>query len=259
MDPVDPERVAALIRSVAETAILPRFRNLAADDVKSKGPNDLVTVADTEAERALGAGLAALLPGSAVVGEEGVAADAAALAPLAGDGATWILDPLDGTLAFVRGEPDFSMIVALAEGGRTVAGWIYDPLRRRMAVAEAGKGARLDGAPMRVAPDRPVAELAGAVWWRPAARKLGGKVRETRPWASAGLAYLALAEGKLDFALFRRLKPWDHAAGVLIHAEAGGTSALLDGAPYRPVPLEIPLLMAPGPESWAELKALVAD
>ena len=255
---VDAERVAAVIRAVAEEAVLPRFRNLSAGDIKQKtGPADLVTVADTESERLLTAALTGLLPGSTVVGEEAVAADESVLARLEGDAPVWILDPVDGTAMFAKGDPGFAMIVALAVRGRTVAGWIHDPMPNRTAVAELGGGAWLDGKRMRVAADRPIADMVGGVWWSPALRSISPKVRGTRNPYSAGLGYMALASGELDFAVFRRLNPWDHAAGVLMHLEAGGTSMLVDGEPYRPVPIAKPLLVAPGPVSWKALAALI--
>ena len=172
----------------------------------------------------------------------------------------WILDPVDGTLMFAKGDEGFAVIVALAVKGRTVAGWIHAPVPNRTVVAEEGGGAWLDGQRSHVSADGPIAEMSGSVWSLAAgAARLKGKVRNSASWGSAGRAYMALAEGKLDFVMCRKLNPWDHAAGVLIHAEAGGTSALFDGAPYRPIPIVSPMLLAPGPKSWAELRALAAD
>jgi fructose-1,6-bisphosphatase/inositol monophosphatase family enzyme len=193
------------------------------------------------------------------VGEEAAAADVGVLERLKGDAPVWILDPVDGTLMFAKGDPGFAMIVALAHRGRTVAGWIHDPVGNRTASAEEGQGAWLDGKRLKIPADRPIGEMAGAVWWKPAVERLNGKVRQTYPWGSAGRAYMALAEGELDFVIFRKLNPWDHAAGVLLHHEAGGTGALVDGEPYRPVPLKTPLLLAPGPASWKTLEALIRD
>lgn len=259
MASVDPARVARIVREVAEAAVLPRFRNLAPGEIKTKSrPDDLVTIADTELERLLTAALTALLPGSVVVGEEAVAADASVLARLEEEAPVWILDPVDGTLSFANGDPGFAMIVALAIGGRTVAEWIHDPVGDRTAYAGLGEGAWIDGRRVHAAADRPIANLRGAVWWRPAVEKLAGKVQDTKPWGSAGRVYMALAEGTIGFVIFRSLNPWDHAAGVLLHLEAGGTAALIDGTPYRPVPLKMPLISAPGPESWAELQALLS-
>ena len=74
---------------------------------------------------------------------------------------------------------------------------------------------------------------------------------------SAGHDYLALVEGRMHFAYFRRLRPWDHAAGVLLHQEAGGFAALTDGSPYRPLYTEAAMLLAPGEASWHALRELM--
>lgn len=258
---VDPEAVIAIIEATAKAVILPRYRNLGSGEIHQKtGPLDLVTIADTESEAMLSARLTALLPGSVVVGEEGAAADPGVLERLEGDAPVWILDPVDGTSVFARGEPGFAVIVALALRGRTIAGWIHDPLTANTAWAEAGQGAWLDRAPLRLEDGaKPLAAMKGAVWWGRRAARLKDKVAAIAPWGSAGKAYMALATGELDFAIFRRLNPWDHAAGVLLHGEAGGANALLDGEPYRPVPLDGGLLMAPGQRSWNAIRDLLGD
>ena len=261
MSLVDSQRVASIIREVAIEAVLPRFRNLSEADIKTKtGPTDLVTVADVESEKLLTAALTDLLPGSVAVGEEAVAADESVLDRLKGDAPVWILDPVDGTLMFAKGDPGFAMIVALAHKGRTVAGWIHNPVDNLTAWAEEGQGAWLGGKRLKVPADRPISDMRGAVWWKPAVEKLQGKVKQTYPWGSAGRAYMTLAEGKeLDFVVFRKLNPWDHAAGVLLHAEAGGTGSLIDGQPYRPVPLKNQLLLTPGPQSWKTIEGLIRE
>jgi fructose-1,6-bisphosphatase/inositol monophosphatase family enzyme len=72
----------------------------------------------------------------------------------------------------------------------------------------------------------------------------------------AAAEYLMLAAGRIHYALYRRLLPWDHAAGQLIHAEAGGHSAHFDGATYAPLPASREgLLLAPDRASWAALHA----
>jgi fructose-1,6-bisphosphatase/inositol monophosphatase family enzyme len=260
MSMVDPERVAALIRSVAQQAILPRFRNLRPADIVEKGPNDLVTAADIESEKLLTAGLTELLPGSVVVGEEATYADPRVMDRLAGEAPVWILDPVDGTLNFAKGDEGFAVIVALAHRGRTVQGWILDPVGDHIAVAEAGRGAWLDGARLHVNNDRPIGDMTGVVWGGSAAIKaIKPRVREVVIRGSAGRAYMALAGGQLDFLHARKLFPWDHAAGALMMREAGGVAMLFDGTDYRPTPLTGRMLVAPGPASWRELRDLVAE
>ena len=98
------DQVGELIREVAATIVLPRFRHLSSDEIQQKAPGDLVTVADKESERALTSGLTALLPGSRVVGEESVAADPSLIERVGEGGAVWIVDPVDGTNNFAAGK-----------------------------------------------------------------------------------------------------------------------------------------------------------
>ena len=261
----DSGRVAALIEEVAATEVLPRFRSLSAGDVREKAPCDLVTVADEAAERALTRGLADLLPGSTVVGEEAVAADANVLNRLLGSGPVWIVDPVDGTANFAAGKQAFGMIVALAVGDEIAAGWIYDPTRGQMVTAEKGAGAWSSGRRLNVAPPGPIATMSGRLWLKgPQNRDIAERSRRfaaTISLRSTALEYLWLATAKSHFSFYRvRTKPWDHAAGVLIHAEAGGYAARLNGTVYRPSEMQGGLLMAPDRDSWhAILDVLLGD
>lgn len=257
----DVDRVSAIIREVAESEILPYFRDLANAGVRQKtGPADLVTLADEAGERALTPRLMDLLPGSTVVGEEAVSADKTLLDRLHGDAPVWIIDPVDGTINFANGRPLFAVIVALARGGETLAGWIYDPCDGRMATAVKGQGAYLNGKRAQVAPPVPLSEMTGALSTRFCEESLGRQLDERGKalgprvcLSSAAQEYLRLLEGRAHFSLYHRLMPWDHAAGVLLHAEAGGYSALFDGTPYRPTALGGGVMMAPDRDSWQAL------
>ncbi|MFF4754476.1 inositol monophosphatase family protein [Streptomyces sp. NPDC002514] len=230
------------IREAAATEILPRFRRLADHEVAQKsGPHDLVTDADRLAERYLTRVLAALLPGSVVVGEEAVHADPATYEAIRGDAPVWIVDPVDGTRQFVHGDPGFCTLVALAHRGVLLASWTYAPALDRLATAVRGGGAFLDGerlvagapAPgrdLRVAtshPDYTTDEEKHAL--------LGLRADGVAPRAcgSAGLEYLAVAQGELEATAFSWEAAWDHAAGLLLVEEAGGTHRTLTGEPFR--------------------------
>lgn len=252
----DPTKVDGILRDVAEQIILPRFQKLEDGDIREKNPGDLVTVADTEAEAVLSERLCTLLPGSQVVGEEAVAVDAAILDRLERPGAVWILDPVDGTRNFVHGRDKFAVIVALVLDGRTVQGWIHDPLTGRSAIAEEGAGAYLQGQRLRLAHPPALDRMAGSVGPRHPAG-LAHRVGRLTCQGSTAHDYLDLLDGGLHFAYFRRLHPWDHAAGILMHAEAGGVSAYLDGEAYRPGHGRSGLLVAPDRPSWNELKELL--
>ncbi|MCG5241167.1 inositol monophosphatase family protein [Azospirillum doebereinerae] len=257
----DIDRVSDLIRSVAKTEILPWFRNLDAAAIREKtGPLDLVTLADEAAERALTPALADLLPGSRVIGEEAASNDPRVLDRIHGDEPVWIIDPVDGTLNFAQGRPLFAVIVALAQRGETLAGWIHDPIDGRMATAVKGGGAWLDGRRVRVADAVPLPEMVGALSTRFCGDAMAARLEERSRGlgervclSSAAQEYLRLLEGRAHYSLYHRLMPWDHAAGVLLHAEAGGHAALIDGTPYGPAALNGSLLLAPDPASWRDL------
>jgi fructose-1,6-bisphosphatase/inositol monophosphatase family enzyme len=257
----DAERVAAIIRDVAAAEILPRFRKLTAADVRHKGPGDLVTIADEAAEQALARRLSELLPGSVVVGEEAAAVDAGLITRIAGAPAAWIIDPIDGTANFAAGRPTFGVIVALAMSAETRAGWIYDPCGDRMATAVKGEGAWLGDARLKAAgPAAPFA-MTGAVSTRCLERPLRQRVRERARGLggaySLGCAaheYLRLSAGDAHFALYGKIMPWDHATGALMHAEAGGFQAKLDGSAYGPAAASGGLLLAPDRASWTMLR-----
>lgn len=148
--------VEEAVRKAAAVEIMPRFRQLAAHEVLEKsGPHDLVTVADRRAEEFLTQALTELLPGSAVVGEEAVAADPSVYDALGGDAPVWIVDPVDGTRQFVRGEEGFCTLVALAHRGEVLASWTYGAALDVMAVAVRGRGATFNGAAIRSGRSRP--------------------------------------------------------------------------------------------------------
>lgn len=251
---VDPALVAAIIREAAEAEILPRFKNLQATQIREKKPNQLVTEADIEAEKVLSRRLQEVLPG-AVVGEEGIEQDPSLMHALERPGVVWVIDPVDGTANFAHGNKRFAVIVALVVDGVTVAGWIHDPVPNRTVIALKGRGTWRGDTPLRVSAEVPLPQMAGSVKKR---GRVAEQVLHVARRGSAAHDYLDLVTGKLHFAHFKKLMPWDHAAGVLIHAEAGGFGAMLDdGAPYVPVlHAEGQVLLAPGEKSWRELAPL---
>ncbi|MEU3221350.1 inositol monophosphatase family protein [Streptomyces sp. NPDC006971] len=234
--------VEEALRAAAAAEIMPRHRQLAAHEIVEKnGPHDLVTVADRLAEEHLTASLSRLLPGSVVVGEEAVHADPSVYDALDGDAPVWIVDPVDGTRQFVRGEPGFCTLVCLAHRGELLASWTYAPALDQMAVAVRGRGATLNGQPIRSGTPAPGAVLEVATshpdYTTDAQKRalLGLRTDgiDARPCGSAGLEYLAVARGELDAVAFTWEYAWDHAAGLLLVAETGGAQATLSGAPFR--------------------------
>ncbi|MCQ6551720.1 inositol monophosphatase [Streptomyces sp. C10-9-1] len=234
--------VEEAVRAAVEAEITPRFRRLSEDEVDEKrGPHDLVTDADRLAEKHLTASLTALLPGSVVVGEESVHADPAVYDALRGDAPVWVVDPVDGTREFVRGDAGFCTLVALAHHGELLASWTYAPVADEMAVAVRGRGARLNGTPLRTGSPEPGAPLRIAMsnpdFSSPEEKRLlrglTGPGVDTRPCGSAGLEYLRVARGELEATAFSWEYAWDHAAGLLLVTEAGGHQTTVAGQPFR--------------------------
>ena len=257
------QNVVAALREVAGEVIVPRFNNLRKGDVRSKThPADYVTIADEEAEQRLIPILQRLVPQSRVVGEEGTSADVGTLEAFAGSDPVWVIDPIDGTANFVNGVARFAVMLALVHRGETLMGWIHEPLAGKTLVAEKGAGAWLidvTGAsvPQRI-PAAPFAfqDMVVALHHRDF-KTLHGKFARNVRLGSAAHDYWSLSDGRIQLLAYRRLKPWDHAAGVLIHAEAGGFNQLLNGQPYRPaLPDQEGLLGAQSAAIWHEVAKL---
>lgn len=254
--------VDTLIQDVSKSTILPRFKSLGDGEIKTKsGPNDLVTVADEEAEEKLTAGLSSLLAGSLVIGEEAAAADASVLDRLDKPGAVWIIDPIDGTANFVAGNDGFGVIVALVENGETVMGWIHQPLANKTIWACRGQGTWIgdDRLTLQNNDEAALSTLAASIYHR-AFKPAVPEFKRTKGVGSAAIEYWSLADGTSQLCTFSSLNPWDHAAGVLIHEEAGGYSAFLEGDVYKPaVRNKRGILSAPSKTMWDRVRVLADE
>lgn len=256
MSPILTEQVAILLRKVAADIVLPRFRRLAAHEISEKSPGDLVTIVDKESEARLAEGLGKLLPDARFVGEEAAADDPSLLDTL-GEGTVWLVDPLDGTKNFAEGTSPFALMVALLIDGETAAGWIYDPIASRLCFAAAGRGAYLNGdriATQTSLRSLPIAAL-GLYFMADEQRRdietrSAGRLTLTTIPRCAGEQYPRLALGTNDISLFARTLPYDHAAGALFLAEAGGKTAWADGTRYHPTDRAPNLLAATTPGLW---------
>jgi len=227
------------MRRASEAAILPRYQTLASTDIVSKAPDDVVTVADQESEAILSAALVDLLPEAELVGEEAAFADHTIFDRLK-TGLCWIVDPLDGTNNFAAGRPPFGVLVALADGGETIGGWILDCLSGRFCHASRGGGAWIDGERITARPTGETPPVAALSTVFMDAEERGQVLAHIAPAyrmvdipRCAAEQYPRLVLGENDVSVFNRALPWDHAAGALFINEAGGRSARLDGTAYH--------------------------
>ena len=266
----DADGLIAIVRQAARREIMPRYRRLSAGAIRTKSSeSDLVTDADRGAEAFIQRGILDLMPGATVVGEEAVADDEGLLDRIGTSDLAVIVDPVDGTWNFAKGLPLFGVIVAVVAGGETVFGLLYDPVMDDWVAAIKNQGAffgRPDETPQPVrvsppAPRAPLDRLSGfvplGIFPRQAQFQLAPMLADFERVTSLRCScheYRMLAEGQVAFGLTGSLKPWDHAAGALIHSEAGGYAALMDGTPYRPTLTAGNLLLAPNVEVWGALR-----
>ncbi|MCW3842312.1 inositol monophosphatase [Micromonospora yasonensis] len=262
------EDVGALLREAAATVVVPMFRRLDDADIAEKAPGELVTVADRRAEEFISARLRRLRPGSVVVGEEAVAEDPELVRHLRGTGDVWLVDPVDGTSNFAAGRRPFALMVALLSDGVPAASWVYDPLDGTLATCRAGAGTWLDDTAVRTGARAPeVGALRGTAMTRflpPDVRRTvedgGRRLGELLPGQHcAGREYLDVLTGAQQFVLFWRTLPWDHAPGTLLVREAGGVARRFDGTDYHPADDGRGLLVAASDEIWHEVRSALLD
>jgi fructose-1,6-bisphosphatase/inositol monophosphatase family enzyme len=265
-------QVGAALAFAACTEIMPRFGKLKTNQIRQKtSALDVVSDADEAAESAISGALRAAFPGALIVGEEGAYRDPTALQQLSSAELAFIVDPIDGTKNFVSNLPLFGVMAAAIIRGEIVAGVIYDPVSRDWAYALRSGGAWMeyeDGSRtvLRVAKPVPVSAMEGIVATGFLPEPLRGTVLSnlTKLAATANLRcaaheYRLAAAGYCHLLLYNRLMPWDHAAGWLLHREAGGYSAHFDGTAYQISHLTGGLICTPDEASWHLVRAALLE
>ncbi len=272
MRPAQTALLVNLIRRAAAAEILPRFRALEAAQITAKsGPQDLVTEADHEAEAMITRALAAAFPDAVIIGEEAAETDTGYRARLVAAPLAFVIDPVDGTWNFAHGLPLFGAMIAVCRFGVPVLGLILDAITGDIAVAGIDAPAqscprRGVPHPLRTAAPKPLAGLIGYM----EQAFLPEGLRQTLALRACALGhvttlrcsahqYRMLAQGAVDFNLAVKLSPWDHLAGSLLVAQAGGHVAMLDGRPYDASCDSGYLLAASGKEVWARLRDHLAE
>jgi myo-inositol-1(or 4)-monophosphatase len=226
-----------------------RLREFLAQGVATeyKGDVDLVTVADRTVEKLIRTRIAEVWPEHGIYGEEGTR-----------EGMErefrWYVDPLDGTTNFAHGVPHFCVSMGLEKSapsersatgkdGSLVAGVIYDPMRDELYSAELGRGAFLNGKPMRVSPIADLAESLVATGFPSRKRHDSPNIHfyheftlrshGVRRAGSAALDLAYVASGRYQAFWEFNLNPWDTAAGILLIEEAGGKVSDFSGGSFR--------------------------
>lgn len=219
-------------------------------------PTDVVTESDTAAEALIRERLLAARPEDAILGEEGGSSHG-------GSGVRWLVDPIDGTVNYLYGIPQYAVSIAAQRAGDTVAGVVHNPVSGETWTATRGGGAYLDGRRIRESGcDRLELALVATGFGYDAGRRarqaailqqILPSVRDIRRAGAASLDLCAVAMGRVDGYYERGLGPWDLAAGALVAEEAGAVVGGLAGAVAGPE-----LVIAAGPALFGPLHDLLA-
>lgn len=245
-----------------EAGVLARRWFRKTGDLTFKSGREAVTEADRQIEALLRERIAEVFPDDVVVGEE-TGGDASAV----GDGGrVWQVDPIDGTLNFALGLPEFCLSMAVLEGETIVAGGVFQPISGDAFTASRGLGARRNGQTMRVSSRERLADAIVSPHLKAASpivadaallRDLTRRPFKIRKMGAVALELAYVAAGWYDglVASFgTEICLWDVAAGLLLLAEAGGRTSDLRGEPYR---LGGPDLVAGNPGVQRDLVALL--
>jgi myo-inositol-1(or 4)-monophosphatase len=190
--------------------------------MESKGTQDFVTVADKRAEDAIRTALLGSFPEDAFMGEEA--------GGVAGEGGTWVVDPIDGTTNYIRGFRHWGVSIAFVAAGDILIGVIYDVTQDKVFHAVRGEGAFKDGTAIKAStttdPGHAIAILGHSRRtdfedYLAVARSLYDRGIDYRRMGAAAIGLVRVAEGISDLYYERQLSAWDMLAGILIAREGG--------------------------------------
>lgn len=227
------ERICELVRDCGQMI---READRAQLQVDSKsGRANFVTAYDKAVQVRLEAGLKEILPEAAFIGEEGSSVKYSAT------GKFFIVDPIDGTMNFIKDYHLSAISVALITDGCAEFGVVYNPYTDELFTAQRGHGAFCNGRSIRVssAPLNEGIVLFGTAPYNPELCERSFRLAYTccrtaldvRRSGSAALDLCAIAAGRAEFFFELSLSPWDYAAGGLLVEEAGGSITTADGQP----------------------------
>ena len=227
-------KTAAAITRDAGKLALDFFHRRDQLEIEHKGMQDLVSLADRQTEEAIREGLGRAFPDDAIIGEEGGTEAAGAAGPL------WIIDPIDGTMNFLRGVPFWSVAVALMVDRKLMIGITYDPLYDELFTARRGGGAFRNGKAMKVSgATEPKQAVIGATFSFKMSVDAYGELltailragSDHRRLGSTALMMAHVADGRLDACATLLCNSWDVIGGLMLVEEAGGiASDFQDGA-----------------------------
>lgn len=248
--------------TAAELALSWRRRADELDVEEKTGPGDLVSQADRQVEDAVRAVIEWRRPHDAVLGEEGGQSSGTS-------DIVWVVDPIDGTLSYLYGLPDWTVSIAAARASTSelLTGVVTSPVLDRVVEACLGGGTWMNGERVRVRATEDLSRALVSVNVGQGQRRthagrmvdaLVGRIRHVRRGGSTAAALAEVAIGSADAAWSPGTKPWDVAAGVLLVQEAGGVVGDLFGQTDHTWPRNGDVLSST-PGLWEPLRDLLAE
>jgi myo-inositol-1(or 4)-monophosphatase len=211
-------------------------------DVRHKGPADLVTQADLASQQTVRRIVLGAFPQHQLLGEE-QGCDPIESIPAAPGVYRWIVDPVDGTTNYVHRVPHYCVSLALECGGEPLVGAVYDPALDECFTASRGRGAWLNGQPIRTSRVTELSDALAAVGFpnivtsdSPDLLMFGAMLPRCQAVRRTGCSALNLcyvAAGRFDLYWSYCTKIWDVAAGALLVREAGGSISSPNGGPFE--------------------------
>ena len=224
----------------ASRSLIRDFGEIENLQVSTKGPGDFVTSADRRTEKILIEELQKAHPDYGIITEESGEINKSNLKN------RWIIDPIDGTMNFLNGIPQFAISIGYEEYGEVKCGVIFNPITNEMFLAEKGNGSYLNNSRIRVSNKKKISDSLLVTGGPKQASKIKNKifseyisvsknVSNIRKFGSAALDMAYVACGRFDGYWQRELNYWDIAAGIIIIKEAGGFIDFFEEDPKTPM------------------------
>jgi len=244
----------------ASRSLIRDFGEIENLQVSAKGPGDFVTSADKRTEKILIDELQKAHP------EYGIVTEETGIINKSNRKNRWIIDPIDGTLNFLNGVPQFAISIGYEENGEIKCGVIFNPISNEMFCAEKGNGAYLNNGRIRVSNKKKINDALLVTGGPKGASKIKDKifseyikvsnnVLHVRKFGSAALDMAYVACGRFDGFWQRELKYWDVAAGIIILKEAGGLVDFFENNESSPLKKNI---LATNSNIHEELRGLIS-
>ena len=224
----------------ASRSLIRDFGEIENLQVSAKGPGDFVTSADKRTEKIIIEELQKAHPEYGIISEE------VGIINKSNTKNRWIIDPIDGTMNFLNGVPQFAISIGYEENSEITCGVIFNPIINEMFCAEKGNGAYLNNSRIRVSNKKKLKDALIVTGGPKGASKIKDKifseyinvsknVSNVRKFGSAALDMAYVACGRFDGYWQRELNYWDIAAGIVILKEAGGFIDFFENDPKEPL------------------------